>query len=265
MMLVDSIRGFFAKRAIAFGLDSLRKISSDRTHPEKHKSRDAIQATTDAQALRLNNDIVASYIDQMKSGVFGEGTTLQYKSENRDANKAVEKWLKRWSETGNCNIREILFRQECERNMVSEFIVRGGFIVRHHWDKRFKTLYKFEMLSCDNIDRSKNNFAKGLFFGTQTTPTGKIDGLWLYTDQNRMKSQYVKMKRGETDNITLVLDIWTDPHQYTNVTTLASILNTLDRLASYENAEIKNAEKRATKSVIIGTPTYQMMLVYLVY
>lgn len=260
MIFMDSIKDFFATKAIQYGANALRKTSTDRSHPEKHKSRDAIRATEDAQGFKLNNDLVSSYVKSLKSGVVGEGFTLQYKSEDRELNKSVEKWLNFWSEAGNCSIREVSYRQELERNMVAEAAIRGGFIIRHHWDKRFKTLYKFELLSCDMIDRSKNDFTKGLFFGTQTTSTGKIDGFWLYVDQQRMNSKYVKMYRGSTPNISLYLDTWTDPQQYTNVTPLAPILNTLDKLSTYTDSEVKSAEQRAKKSIIIGTPTYDMMI-----
>lgn len=260
MSILNSFIGLFQKKAVAHNLNTLRKVSTDASHPEQYKSRDAILATRDAQALKLNNDLVSSYVKALKSGVIGEGTTLQYKSDNSELNKKVERWLEYWAEVGNCSVREVLFRQEAERNMVSEAAIRGGFIVRHHWDKRFKTLYKFEIISCDNIDRTKNDFLRGLYFGTQTTSIGSIDGLWLYEDQNRSKSKFVKMKQGSTSKITLYLDIWADPQQSTNITPLASILNTLDRLATYESAEIKSAEERARKSIIISTPAYEMML-----
>ena len=259
-MIFDSFKGFFAKKAIHFGLNSLRKISTDKTHPEHYKSRDGIKATQEAQALKINNDLVSSYVKTLKSGVVGEGFTLQFKSEDIELNKKVEKWLAYWSEVGNCSIREVLFRQEAERNMVAEAAIRGGFLIRHHWDKRFKTLYKFEILSCDMIDRTKNNFSKGLYFGTQTTTTGKIDGFWIYKDQNRSESTYIKMYKGKTPNVSLFLDIWVDPQQYTNITPLAPVLSTLDKLATYTNAEVKGAEQRAKKSIIIGTPTYDMMI-----
>ena len=68
------------------------------------------------------------------------------------------------------------------------------------------------------------------------------------------------MNRGSTPQLTLYLDIWSDTHQYTNITTIAATLNTLDRLSAYTDAELKSADGRATKSVIIATPTYEIML-----
>lgn len=259
-MILDAFKGFFAKKAITHGLNVLRKINTTSSHPEKTKARDGIKATEDAQALRLNNDIVGSYVKALKSGVIGEGTSLQFKSPDIELNQKVERWLSYWSEVGNCSIREILFRQEAERNMIAEAAIRGGFIIRHHWDKTFKTLYKFEILSCDNIDRTKNDFTKGLYFGTQTTIKGKIEGLWLYKDNKRIDSEYVRLYKGETPNLTLYLDIWTDPQQYTNISPLAIILNTLDKLASYDNSEVKGAEERAKKSIIIASQTYDIMV-----
>lgn len=259
MSFIDNINNWFGKKAFSYGLKVLRKTSTDRSHPERFKARDGIKATEDAQGLRQTNDLISSYLKGLSSGAIGEGLTLQYKSPDRELNQKVEDWLDFWSEVGNCNNRG-MFRQESERFLIEEGAIKGGFIIRHRWDKRYKTLYKFEILSCDNIDRSKNDFTKNLYFGTQVNTIGEIDGLWLYNDGQRMSSSYVKMNRGSTPQLTLYLDIWSDPHQYTNITTIAATLNTLDKLSAYTDAELKSADGRATKSVIIATPTYEIML-----
>ena len=242
-------------KAFNYGLRSMKKITRDTSHPEEHKARDAIEANNDAQALRTNNDIVAAYSEAMQSGVVGTGFTLQYKSKDEELNKKVEFFLEHWSEYGNCEITGRFFRQDLERFMVAEAGVIGGFIIRHHWDKKIATLYNTEILSTNTIDRSKNDFSKGLYNGVQTDSLGKISGIYLYKDTQRQESKLHSMK-----TLILFVDIWTDPHQYTNVTPLAPILNTLDKLATYTNAEVTGAEKRAKKSVIIATEAYSIMI-----
>ncbi len=243
------------KKAFAYDLKSMKNVSRDNSHPERYKNRDALEANKDAQALRTNNDLVASYDKALQSGVVGTGFTLQYKTKDTELNKDVENWLNYWSEYQNCEITGRFFRQDLERFMVSEAAIKGGFIIRHHWDKRLKTLYNQEILSTDTIDRTKCNFQKGLYFGVQTNSLGKISGIYLYKNQERNESKLVSMK-----NLTLFIDVWTDPHQYTNVTPLAPILNTLDKLATYTNAEVKGAKGRAEKSIIVASSSYEIML-----
>lgn len=259
MSLLSFANQWFGKKAFNYGLKVLRKNHTSASHPEKYKARDGLAATEDAQALRQTNDIVSSYLTALSSGAIGEGLTLQYKSDSRELNKKVERWLEYWSESENCVVGG-LFRQEAERNLIVEAAIKGGFLIRHRWDKRYKTLYKYEILSCDNIDRTKNDFAKNLYFGTQVNSIGEIDGMWLYDTANRMGSSYIKMNRGGTPQLTLYIDKWTDPHQYTNITTIAATLNSIDQLSAMTQSELKSADGRATKSVIIATPTYEIML-----
>ncbi len=252
---------WFGGKAYQYGKSSLKNIQRSGRHHEEIKARDAIEANKDAQAYRTNNDLVASYIKALQSGVVGTGFTFQYKSDDEKLNQKVESWFNHWSEIGNCEITGRFFRQDAERFLVAETGTKGGLLVRHHWDKRLtdsygkKIGYKFEILSTDTIDRTKNDFATGLFFGVQTTQMGTISEIHIYENSQRLSSKKVKMK-----NLTLFVDIWTDPHQYTNVTPIAPILNTLDRLATYTTAEIDGAKKRSEKSVIIATEAYTIML-----
>jgi len=251
----NTFGNWMGQKAFNYGLKSMRKIPRNHSHPEEYKARDAIKANQDAQALKTNNDLISSYSEALQSGVVGTGFTLQYKSDDEKLNKQVEFFLEYWSEYGNCEITGRFFRQDLERFMVSEAGIIGGFIIRHHWDKRFPTLYNTEILSTNTIDRTKNDFAKGLYFGVQTNRLGKISGIYIYENSQRISSKLVSMKK-----LILFIDIWTDPHQYTNVTPLAPILNTLDKLATYTDAEVRGAKKRADKSVIIATEAYSIML-----
>lgn len=246
---------FFRKKSYPYDLKILKDIARSFLHPEKHKSKDALRSTQDADALRRTNDLVSSYIKAVKLGAIGEGLTLQYKSPDEILNNKVEAWLRHWSEVGNCEINGLTFRQEEERNMVAEYAIKGGYLVIHHWDKKLPTLYNFEFASCDEIDRTKNDFSKGLYNGIQTDKYGKVIGIYLYTNQERMQSAY-----RQTDKITFVINRWLYPNQYTNVTPLAVVFNTLDKMSAYDNAEVAAAEGRAKKNLIIATPAYDIML-----
>ncbi len=246
---------FFSKKSFPFNLKILKNVSKNHYHPEKYKSKDGIRSTQDADGLRRTNDLIASYIEAIKLGAVGEGLTLQYKSPDEELNNKVESWLRHWSEVGNCELNGLTFRQEEERNMVAEYAIKGGYLVIHHWDKKLPTLYNFEFASCDEIDRTKNDFAKGLYNGVQTDTFGKVIGLYLYNNQERMQSTYRK-----ADKVTFVLNRWLYPNQYTNVTPLAVVFNTLDKMSAYDNAEVESAQERAKKNLIISTPAYDIML-----
>ena len=185
----SSFGNWLGQKAFKWGLQSMKYVPRNHSHPEESKAFDAIQANMDAQALRTNNDMVASYAKALQSGVVGTGFTLQYKSENEDLNKDVEAFLSHWSEYGNCEITGRFFRQDLERFMVSEGSVIGGFIIRHHWDKKLPTLYNSEILSTTTIDRTKNDFATGLYFGVQTNRLGKITGIHIYDNAQRLSSK----------------------------------------------------------------------------
>lgn len=255
MSWYSPLRNWLGQKAFAFGAKSMWKVAKDNSHPEKHKARDALQANLDAQAFRTNNDIIAAYSKAVQNGVVATGFNLQYKSPDEKLNEQVEFFLSHWSEYGNCELTGRFFRQELERFVVAEACTIGGLIIRHHWDKKLPTLYNMEIISTTKIDRTKNDFAKGLFFGVQTDRLGKITGIHIYKDDNRQASELVSMK-----HLILYVDIWTDPHQYTNVTPLAPILNTLDKLAAYSDAELDSVRERSKKSVIIATEAYSVML-----
>lgn len=252
---MNMFTSFFRKKSYPYDLKILKDIARSFLHPEKHKSKDALRSTQDADALRRTNDLVSSYIKAVKLGAIGEGLTLQYKSPDEILNNKVEAWLRHWSEVGNCEINGLTFRQEEERNMVAEYAIKGGYLVIHHWDKKLPTLYNFEFASCDEIDRTKNDFSKGLYNGIQTDKYGKVIGIYLYTNQERMQSLY-----RQTDKITFVINRWLYPNQYTNVTPLAVVFNTLDKMSAYDNAEVKSAQGRANKSIIIATPIYDILM-----
>jgi len=255
MSILTTFGGWLVRRAYNSNLKSTRKFSRSNAHPEYFKSRDAEQANIDARILRENNDIVSAYSEALKAGVVGTGFAFQYKSKDSELNDDVERFFSYWSEFGNCEITGRFFREEAERFLASEAGIVGGFLIRHHWSKKLSTLYNFEILSTSTIDRSKNNFQSGLFNGIQTNSLGKIIGIYIYDDNTKTNSKLIPSK-----NITLYVDVWTDAHQYTNVTPLAPILNTLDKLSIYTEAEVKGAKKRADKSVIIATEAYDIML-----
>jgi capsid protein len=247
MKIWDSIFSVFGRnKTTPYNLGMTIGYSRDKEHPERKVS---VQRTNEeANTLRYTNDIVSAYDRTVKRGVVGSGFSLQFKTDNPEINTQVEDWLEYCSEKGNADFTRKLFRQKLERMIASELAIKGGVMIRHHWDKRFPTLYAPEILSMDTIDRSKFDFAKGLYSGIQTNKFGQITGVWIYKDQKRLGSVFVPKKNIEIE----VLEY--DPHQYGNISPLATIMLRLDDMTVYTEQELKNAKKRAEKSLVAATP-----------
>lgn len=235
------------KKSTPSELKITHSYSRGKAHPEKKTV--SIQATNeDANILRYTNDIVSSYSKAVKRGVVGTGFSLQFKTKDIELNSEVESWLEYCGELGNADITKRFMGFEVERMITDELAIKGGVIIRHHWDKRLNTLYAPEILSMDTINRTKNDFANGLFSGIQTNKMGQISGLWIYKNQERRESTFVAIK-----NLTIKV-IPYDPHQYGNISPLATIMLRLDELSDYTTAELDNAKKRAEKSLIMASP-----------
>jgi capsid protein len=198
--------------------------------------------------------MVSSYSKAVKRGVVGTGFSLQFKTDNSTINNQAEEWLKYCSEKGNADFTKRLFRQKMERMIADELAIKGGVMVRHHWDKRHPVLYAPEVLSMDTIDRTKYSFEKGLYSGIQINNFGQITGIWIYENNSRLKSSLVPIKQLELE----VLEY--DPHQYGNISPLATIMLRMDDLSTYTTEELKNAKKRAKKSLVAATPAVDKYL-----
>ena len=246
---------WFDNKTTPINLEMTLGYSRDKAHPERKVSVD--KTNKEANTLRYMNDMVASYEKTVKRGVVGTGFSLQFKTDDTDINTQAEDWLKYCSEKGNADFTKRFFRQKLERMIAGELAIKGGVMIRHHWDKRFTTLYAPEVLSLDTIDRTKFDFANGLFSGIQTNKFGQITGIWIYKNQQRQQSTLVPIKNLELE----ILEF--DPHQYGNISPLATIMLRLDDMSTYTEQELKNAKRRAEKSMVVSTPAVDKYLLSL--
>jgi len=248
--------GFFSdffKKSTPFNMNITQGYSKDSAHPEK-KRRSYTETNKEANILRLTNDLVSSYNKVVVAGVVGTGLSQQFKSKDEELNIQVEEWLEFCSEKGNADITKEFYREALERLATSELAVKGGFIIRHHWDDTLETLYAPELLSMDTVDRTKNNFDTGLFSGVQINKLGQITGIWIYTTPSRNESIFVE--KSHFDFCILKLD----PHQYGNISPLSAIMSRLDGFDDYNSSEIDGAKERSQKSIIMASPAADRIL-----
>jgi capsid protein len=243
---------WFGKKTTPYNLGMTLGMSRDKVHPERKVS--VSETNKEANTLRYSNDMVSAYSKAVKRGVVGTGFSLQFKTDDNNINAQAEDWLKYCSEKGNADFTKRFFRQKLERMIADELAIKGGVLIRHHWDKRFPTLYAPEILSMDTIDRKKYDFSKGLYSGIQINNFGQITGIWIYKNNERLSSVFVPIKNLELE----VLEF--DPHQYGNISPLATIMLRMDDISTYTTEELKNAKKRAEKSLVAATPAVDKFL-----
>jgi len=219
-----------------------------------HEAINQKSETVNSKVRKLNaeNDTVASIRKVYEKQVIGTKLNIQSQTKNDEFNDSFELIIREWSKKGNCEITGRFYRGLMERKLISEQeVLAGGFIIRHHYSKRFKYGYKVELIPISAIDRTKSNFYTGLFSGIQTNNFGEITEIHIYKDQNQLESVAVPYK-----NLTLHIAPVYDLTQYSGTSPIAPILATLDVLSEYTLEEVKGAKNRAINNLIIKTHFY---------
>lgn len=238
--------GLFSK--IINGLSSF----GAKSHHEENDSYAAHEVNARVSRLNAENDIVSAIRKNYEKNVIRTKLNIQSQTGNDEFDAQFEKLIKEWSKKGNCEITGRYYRGLAERKLVAEAeVLSGGFILRHHYSKRFKHGYKFEIIPLSAIDRTKSDFTQGLFNGIQTNKYGEISAIYIYTDHKRQQSKPVNYRE-----LTLHVNIWIDVTQYSGTSPIAPILATLDILDEYTLEEIKGAKNRASNNLIVKTHFY---------
>ncbi len=221
------------------------------SHHEAMNSKSA-SVNSIVRELNAEDEVVASIRRVYEKQVIGTKLNIQSQTKNDIFNDSFENIIREWSKKGNCEISGRFYRGLMERKLVSEQeVLAGGFILRHHYSKRFKYGYKVELIPLSAIDRTKSNFITGLFSGIATNNFGEITGIWIYKDQTQNESMLVPYK-----NLTLSVAPLYDLTQYSGTSPVAPILATLDVLSEYTLEELKGAKTRAVNNLIVKTHFY---------
>ena len=236
-------------------LKSLVSFNTTSSHTEESKANDFATVNGIVSALSTNNDTISAIKRTIEKHVIRTKLNIQSNTKDFKFNEEFEDNLRIWSKKGNCELTGRFYRGSAERALVAETeVLSGGFIIRHHYDKRFIMGYKFEIIPLHAIDRTQNNFAEGLFNGIQTNKNGEMTHIHIYTDINKTDSKPIKYKE-----LTLCVKIWIDVSQYSGISPVAPILASLDLLQEYTMEEMKGAKRRATNNFIIRTHFYSEM------
>ncbi len=208
-----------------------------------------------AISKNANNDLVSSVRKAFENGTIGTEIPIQMRTKDSQFNNDFEKWLKIWSLKGNCEVSGRFYRGLAERSLIGYALVQGGFIIRHHYNEKWLIPYKFEIIPLHMIDRRETITLNGYINGIKINSYGEIQSILIYTDNNKEISEPVSYK-----DLTLYLNPFLDPTQYTGLSELAPILATLDMLEQYSQAELSSAKERADTPLIIKTHLYAELL-----
>lgn len=252
---LDYFNIFSSSKNFYTDLRSLINFNVSNSHVEESKGSQSDDVYAIFHTLNANNDTISAIRRVYERHVIRTKLNIQSITDDDAFNAQFEKNLRQWSKKGNCELTGRFYRGSAERFLVGETeVLSGGFILRHHFDKRFLMGYKFEIIPLSAIDRTKNNFISGLFHGIQTDKFGEIKEIHIYTNNQRTESKPIPYKE-----LTLHVKIWLDATQYSGISPLSPMLASLDLLQEYTAEEMKGAKNRAKNNLIIKTHFYEEM------
>ena len=220
------------------------------------------------KGMSRNNSFFTATSRSYRKGVVGTGfniqsrTGIQYDGINFD--REFEKHIRKWSQKqggavrgrSNCDINGKLLFEKAQRDMVDEYAVKsGGVIVRHHFSKNFTFGYKFEIIPLQLIDTTKHNITNRQYNGMEFDKNGEISAIWIYSDPQKSTSTKISYKE-----LTLAVNTWVDPTQYSGVSPLAGVLEALEYIDTYKISEQKGAKKIADNPIFIKTPYFTELM-----
>jgi capsid protein len=257
MSVINSIKAFISRGGRYFHEESelLKYINKTNNDFELSKATSAEKANREAIAMNANSDIISAVRLSFERGVIGKGISIQSRTGNKEFDKEFEKQIRIWSKRGNCEITGRFHRGLSERSLVGYAKVQGGFILKHHMNKKWNIPYKFEILPLSMIDRTQDNIYDNIINGIKINNDGEIKGIYLYEDQERNISRLVNYK-----DLTLYVIPFLDPTQYSGVTPIAPVLATLDLLSEYSKSELDSAKDKAKGSIVVKSSLFEQIM-----
>ena len=210
------------------------------------------------KGMSRNNSFFTATSRAYRKGVVGTGFNIQSRTGELDFDRAFEKHIRKWSRKqggavkgrSNCDIHGKLFFEKAQRVMADEYAVKsGGFIIRHHFSKNFSFGYKFEIIPLQLIDVTKHSTTNRQYNGIEIDKNGEMSAIWIYTDPTKSVSTRVPYSQ-----LTLAVNMWVDPTQYSGVSPLAGVLEALEYIDTYKISEQKGAKKIADNPIFIRSP-----------
>lgn len=238
------------------------KTYEDKIAPESQAVNEYVKG------MSRNNSFFSATSRSYRKGAVGTGFNIQSKTniqyDDVSFDKEFEKHIRKWSRKqggvssgrSNCDLNGKLFFAKAQRVMADEYAVKsGGFIVRHHYSKMFAYGYKFEIIPLQLIDITKHNPELKQYNGLEFDKNNEISAIWIYADPIKSTSTRVPYKQ-----LTLAVNTWVDPTQYSGVSPLAGVLEALEYIDAYKTSEQKGAKKIADNPIFIKTPYFTELM-----
>lgn len=208
--------------------------------------------------LARNNPFVASIQRAYVRGVSPVQFNIQSYTKDTNFNEEFEKWIKLWSKKGNCELSGRYYRGDIERALVREYSTNsGGLILRDHYSENFKCGYKVELIPTYLISLENDSLNDNTINGIETNKNGEIIAIHIYTDINNGQQA---TERVDYKELTLITNKWADVSQYTPVSPVAPIVESLEFVDSYSASELLGAKKMADNAIFIKTPYFSQLL-----
>ncbi len=203
---------------------------------------------THVRNMLVKNPSFQAYARMMRRGVFGTSFSIQSLAKDEVFQERFEYLISQWSKRKNCETTGMFFLSEALRSISVEYAGIGGCIIVHSFSKKHKYGYKFSIVTVDSIATEKHIPMNMLYNGIQLNEEGEIRSIWLYNGYNQTIPVEVKAK-----DFTLIVNKWVSPNQYSALSPFASILELLEHLDDYKQAEIRSAKKIADNPIFIKT------------
>jgi len=226
------------------------------------------QVNDHIRGMSRNNSFFSATSLAFRKGIIGLGLNIQsntgIKIGKMDFDREFERLIRKFGRKAggvvkgrsNCEISGRYFFAEAQRAMADEYASKsGGFMVVHHKSQEYKYGYKFEFIPISRIDTYKNDSNKRIINGIEIDKNGEIVNIYIFPNETSYTSKPVSYK-----NMTLVVNKWVDPLQYSAVSPQASIIEALEYIDNYKAKEMEGAGRRADNNIIIQTPYFKDLM-----
>ena len=204
--------------------------------------------------LDANGTDIGAVVNSEVFGIVGSGVNIQSRIKDKpELNEDIEEHIATWGES--CDVSGRFHLNSALRAMVRFASKDGGFLLRHHYNPIWAIPYKFELIEVGMIDISKDDHKNNLLNGIKKDKYGKITGIYIYKNQDRMESTLVSY-----DDLIFYSPVWISLSQYTAVSKLSSILPTIDKMDRYTDAELQKVIEDAKAGRYWKTSMYDDIL-----
>ncbi len=200
------------------------------------------------RSMLVKNPSFQAYARMIRRGVFGTSFSIQSLAEDEIFQERFEYLISQWSKRGNCEVTGMFYLAEALRSISVEYSGIGGCIITHNFSRKYKYGYKFGILTMDLVATEKHSPTNMLYNGIQLNKIGEVQSIWLYNGYNETTPVEVSAK-----NFTLLVNKWVSPSQYSALSPFTSVLELLEHLDDYKQAEIRSAKKVAENPIFIKT------------